>query len=293
MGFFDLFKKKENSYSNCKVCNEQILPEFEICYSCKLKDGSQNSVNNNNTREVKLYHDNGELKTHGNVDNDNKPHGNIKEWFSNGVLFKDHNFNHGVPHGSCKTFHENGNIFQDYNFEYGVEHGVMNQYYENGGKDIIATFKNGKEHGLKEQFYPSGKLETRANFVDGLIEGVHIYLSEDGEVIEEKIMQKGLDISQEIMGLMMGNNMEHMNKANIIKDGEQVLEPGEFSQKMYDYYKSNNLHVDSAHVSALNSLLEDGKIDEDFYNLSMGGLGQIDIDEEALKEKMIKKRSNS
>ena len=48
MGFFDLFKKKENSYSNCKVCNEQILPEFEICYSCKLKDGSQNSVNNNN-----------------------------------------------------------------------------------------------------------------------------------------------------------------------------------------------------------------------------------------------------
>ena len=56
MGFFDLFKKKENSYSNCKVCNEQILPEFEICYSCKLKDGSQNSVNNNNIRKVmKIY----------------------------------------------------------------------------------------------------------------------------------------------------------------------------------------------------------------------------------------------
>ena len=91
----------------------------------------------------------------------------------------------------------------------------------------------------------------------------------------------------------MGNNMEHMNKANIIKDGEQVLEPGEFSQKMYDYYKSNNLHVDSADVAALNSLLKDGKIDEDFYNFSMGNLGQIEIDMEALKEKMIKKRSNS
>ena len=71
------------------------------------------------------------------------------------------------------------------------------------------------------------------------MEGVHIYLAEDGEVIEEKIMQKGLDITMEIMQLMMDNDGEHMIKAGVIKDGPQEFTPGQMSQIMYDYYKKH------------------------------------------------------
>ena len=129
-------------------------------------------------------------------------------------------------------------------------------------------------HGLKEQYFSSGNLETRTTYENGLIEGLHIFLSKDGEVIEEKIMQKGLDITMELFMLMAENNSEHMVKAGLIKDGVQKYEPGEFSQKMYEYYKVNNLKVESNQVSALKEMLKEGSIEKDFYDMSMSALGQ-------------------
>jgi uncharacterized protein len=225
------------------------------------------------TKEVKLYHDNGQLRTEATLDSNGKPHGNCKEWYPNGNIYKDQNFKHGVPHGSMKEYFDNGNIRQEYNFKNGQHHGISNEFYEDGSKNIIATFKDGKEHGMKEQYYPSGNLETRTTYVDGMIEGVYIYLKEDGEVIEEKIMQKGLDITAELMQLMIKNNSEHMLKSGLLKDGAQ--DKGELLQNIYEYYKSNNLKVESAQVSALNQLYKDGKIDKEFYDISMAGLGQV------------------
>ena len=226
------------------------------------------------TKEVKLYHDNGELRTQATLDVNDNPHGSCKEWYPSGNIFKDQNFKHGVPHGSMKEYFDNGNLRIEYNYKDGNQHGKNNQYFEDGSKDIVAIFKDGKEHGLKEQYYASGNLETRTTYVDGLIEGVHIYLKEDGEVIEEKIMQKGLDITMELMQLMMENDAEHMLKSGFIKDGVQETEPGQASQELYDYYKSNDLRVESVQVSSLNKLYKEGKITKDFYDMSMSALGQ-------------------
>lgn len=53
--------------------------------------------------------------------------------------------------------------------------------------------------------------------------------------------------------------------------------------------KKNNLSVDSAVVSALNQLLKEGKIDKDFYDLSISGLGQnLNIDIDNIKTKQVK-----
>ena len=226
------------------------------------------------TKDVKLYHDNGKLRTLATLDEDEKPHGNCKEWYPSGNIFKNQNFKHGTPHGSFKEYFENGNLWKEYNFINGKEHGKNNQFYEDGKKDIVGNFINGKMHGLKEQYFSSGNLETRTTYENGLIEGLHIFLSKDGEVIEEKIMQKGLDITMELFMLMAENNSEHMIKAGLIKDGVQKYEPGEFSQKMYEYYKANNLKVESNQVTALNEMLKEGSIDKDFYDMSMSALGQ-------------------
>ena len=244
----------------------------------------------NKNKEITLYHDNGQLQTKATLDSNGKPHGNCKEWYSNGKIFKDQNFKNGVPHGSFKTYFKNGNIWQDYNFKNGEQHGVNNEYYENGGKNIISNFKDGTLHGLKEQYYVSGNLETRTTYENGMIEGVHLYLDEDGEVIEEKIMQKGLDITMELMQLMMENDAEHMVNAGLIKDGRQEFKPGELSQVIYDYCKKNKLKVESSQVSVLNKMLAEGKIDKDFYDLSMSALGQNDIDGDELIKKMSDKK---
>ena len=262
-----------------------------ISKKTKKKNTSKALKKINNNKEIILYHDNGQLKTKATLDSNGEHHGNGKEWYSNGKIFKDQNFKNGVPHGSFKTYFKNGNIWQDYNFKNGEQHGVNNEYYENGGKNIISNFKDGKLHGLREQYYISGNLETRTTYENGMIEGVHLYLDEDGEVIEEKIMQKGLDVTMELMQLMMENDAEHMVKAGLIKDGPQELKPGELSQVIYDYCKKNKLKVESTQVSVLNKMLAEGKIDKDFYDLSMSALGQNDIDKDEIVNRISKKNS--
>lgn len=142
-----------------------------------------------------------------------------------------------VPDGNHKQYYENRDIQLDFNYKDGVQHGVQKEFYKGGQISLIANYKNGKPHGLREQYYPSGNLETRAKYVTGLIEGVYIYLKDNGDVIEEKIMSKGIDITLQLMTLMMEG--DRMIKSGVIKDGAQNPKPGETSQKMYEYYLAN------------------------------------------------------
>jgi len=282
MGIFDfLFGKKKTSLkSDDKLPlkpEKKTISKTKKKTISKLKDKKVSNSNKRNkvdTHELVLYHDNGNIRTKAILDTYDKPHGNCKEWYASGKIFKDQNFKHGIPHGSSKEYFENGNLRIEYNFKDGVQHGLNNNYYEDGTNDIIANFKNGKEHGMKEQYYPSGALETRSYYIDGKMEGVHIYLDEKGEVIEEKIMQKGLDITNESMELVM-LDPDHMMKSGIVKDGAQEFKPGEMLQKIYDYCKANNLRVESIQVSVLKEMYKDGKISKEFYDISMQGLGQI------------------
>ena len=228
------------------------------------------------TKEVKNYHDNEKIYQQATLDFNDNPHGNCKEWYPSGNIFKDQNFKHGIPDGSMKEYFENGNLRIEYNYKNGNQHGINNQYYEDGSNDIIDNFKDGKRHGIREQYYPSGNLETRTTFVDGLMEGVHMHLTEDSEIIEEKIIQKGLDITTELMGLMIENEYKHMIKAGLFEASKETLDGAagneQFLKTMYDYYKSNNLRVNSAQALALDNLYEKGEIESDFYDMSMASL---------------------
>ena len=50
-------------------------------------------------------------------------------------------------------------------------------------------------------------------------------------------------ITTELLELMLQNDAQHMINACLLKDGKQKFNEEELSQKMYDYYKRNNLKV--------------------------------------------------
>ena len=257
----------DSLFKRYKEINNDMQKEADNSQNFK-KDDKQNIY-----QPFTRHHSNGNKKSTGYLNSDGKLEGNCKEYYENGNIFKDGNYKNGIPDGNQKEYFENGDLKLDFNYEDGVQHGIQKEFYEGGNPNIIAHYNLGNLHGLREQYYPSGKIETRNTYDDGMMEGVHIYLKEDGVVIEEKIMQKGLDITMELMGLMTENNSEHMLKADAIKGSR--MQPGEFFQKIYDYYKSKNLRVESAQVSALNQLYKEGKIAKEFYDTSMIALGQV------------------
>lgn len=218
MGLYEFFKRKVGQYE----------PE----------------TSNNELQQILRYHENGNLKIQATVDVDGKIHGNCKEWFLNGIISIDQSFNHGTPHGTNKNYFENGNLFIESNYNNGVREGKFCEYYENGMLNIITNFKDGKEHGLREQYFPNGNLELRANHIADKLEGVKILLDENGEVIDERIMHEGINITEELMVFMTENDCHHMVKAGIINDeSQEEFKPGELSQKIYDYYKINNFEI--------------------------------------------------
>jgi len=254
----------ENGELKSKVKPPAIKSSVNKTYKNKSeKEGS--------TEKVKFYHDNGKLRTEATLDTNGKPHGNCKEWYPNGNIFKDQNFKHGVPNGSMLSYFENGNIKKEENFIDGQWNGFIKEFYEDGSRNIIESFKDGKSHGIKEQYYPSGNLEFRANYEDGLLEGVSVYLQDNGDIIEEKIMQHHINITNELMQLMLENNGEHLSKAGLDGDGYSGKSLGDIYLEVYQYYKKNNLRVENSMSEKsllfdLDISLHSGKISQEQYN---------------------------
>lgn len=220
MGIFNFFRKKEVSEIKPVTTKEE-------------------------TKQIIRYHENGKLKIQGTLDADGEIHGNMKERYSNGIISKDQNFNHGIPHGTIKNYFENGKLFQERNFNNGLEDGKSYEYYENGVLNMMKNFKEGKEHGLQEQYYPNGNLEFRATFEEGKLEGVKLLLDENGEVLENTIFQEGLEITNELTALMLENDSYHLRNAILVADGVYDNKTYDLTQIIYDYYKFNNLRVEN------------------------------------------------
>lgn len=196
------------------------------------------------TKQIIEYHENGKLKIQGTVDAEGEFHGNYKEWYENGKISKDENYNHGTLQGSTKYYFENGKLFQEVYFNNGVSDGKKYEYYDNGVLSLLNNHREGIEHGLQEQYYPNGNLEYRATFFNGKLEGVRIFVDENGQVLEEMIFKEGYDITNELMAVMLDNDCYHMIKAGLVTDSVQEFKPGELLQNIYDYYKINNLDVE-------------------------------------------------
>ena len=196
----DLFESIKNESSDSAIeLRKKIVGDMPLNLidrptdiTVEKDEVSNTSSDKSKTKEVIEYHDNGKLLKKGILDIDEKPHGNFKFWFPSGNIQMDGNFIHGVNHGSYKEYFENGNLHKEFNYKNGEQHGINNEYYEDGNKNIVCNFNEGELHGLKEQFYPSGNIETSTTYNNG-IQHAHIYLSEDGDVIDSGMFNNGLD----------------------------------------------------------------------------------------------------
>ena len=270
----DLFESMKNESSDSAIeLRKKIVGDMPLNLidrptdiTVEKDEVSNTSSDKSKTKEVIEYHDNGKLLKKGILDIDEKPHGNFKFWFPSGNIQMDGNFIHGVNHGSYKEYFENGNLHKEFNYKNGEQHGINNEYYEDGNKNIVCNFNEGELHGLREQYYPSGSLEMRTTYNKGIKEGVHTYLDEQGEIIEQKVMKDGLDIMPQLIKLVY-NGDEIMQ--SLFTDESEKVEKWTMAQRMYDYVKNNNLNVESSEVLALNKLFKEGKITKEFYDMSM------------------------
>jgi len=139
-----------------------------------------------------------------------KKNGIEKEYYHNGDLKSEVNYDNGKKHGPTKIYHENGKIALEGEFNAGKRYGIMTSYHENGGKsaqleyNILgletgesfewyeggqlkghqSSYSRGEANGVFTHFYPNGQMSIRGKASRGKIDGELEEWDENGNLIK-------------------------------------------------------------------------------------------------------------
>jgi len=85
-----------------------------------------------------------------------------------------------------KEYWDNGKLQSELNYENGKLNGTSTWYYENGKKEQQAFYKDNKLEGAMSRWYPDGTLESRILYKDGKLEGTALTFDEEGNKATEE-----------------------------------------------------------------------------------------------------------
>ena len=118
--------------------------------------------------------------------------GIYKEYFEDGILKRESNYNLGVLQGRERKFFENGKLSEDLNYNLGNLNGVRNVYWINGMMKEINNFKNGILVGETTYFYSNGKLRKTISFdLQGRKDGLWTSYDSEGIITKQTEFDKG------------------------------------------------------------------------------------------------------
>jgi antitoxin component YwqK of YwqJK toxin-antitoxin module len=104
-------------------------------------------------------------------------------------LFSD---NHYEANGRYREFYPNGQVFVEGQYNRGRQDGEWTYYYDNGKLNRKATFNNGKPEGPREIFRADGTLMAKRNFAEGQRDGEWVTYDPTGKnPVAEEHYNKG------------------------------------------------------------------------------------------------------
>lgn len=92
-----------------------------------------------------------------------------QEYDEDGKLMKIATYNNvGSPHGDVKEFYKNGVVKRHIQYINGVMQGKFLTFYPDGSQRIVATFQNGGCHGDYDEFNPDGQKIKHCHYNEGV-----------------------------------------------------------------------------------------------------------------------------
>lgn len=115
-----------------------------------------------------------------------------KKYWPNGHLRSEITYMMGKPHGPYKIYYQGGNSEEQGTWDDGVNTGEFKRYYENGQLRQHFFFNGlGKRNGTQYYFHENGQPAVVVEIVNGMESGTMKRFNDQGQLIEEKIFEKG------------------------------------------------------------------------------------------------------
>ncbi|MDB2321641.1 SH3 domain-containing protein [Flavobacteriaceae bacterium] len=172
-----------SKYSNSKLfsikTNKKLLrfSNGAVHMELEYKDGSRDILNG----PFKEYFEDGKIKTEGFYEN-NKWHGLIKDYNSDGLLIAEAMMRNGIENGEDISYHNNGNLKQKATKENGILNGLVEVYNEDGILSMDQVYKNGEATGKYRQYFIDGTISHEGQKQNNEFSGLLKAFFETGEL---------------------------------------------------------------------------------------------------------------
>lgn len=165
----------------------EYYPDGKLKVSAMYRNDSPEGIRReykpDGTLEKSVLYHNGLVAGEGNVLDDGNKDGHWKEFFTDGSLKAEGNYEDGKPVGEWKYYHLNSKVEQSGKFnKQGKPDGRWKWYYEDGKLLREENYHNGLRDGLLSEYDEDGKLIQEGEFVNGEEDGPWIYLTGDDYV---------------------------------------------------------------------------------------------------------------
>ncbi len=179
----DLVQTEAAEIQKLEVQNE-YYPDGKIKISAMFRNGIPEGIKreysaDGNIEKAYLYQ-NGLIIGEGIVKDDGNREGYWKDFYPDGSLKAEGNYENGKQTGIWKYYHQNGKIEQTGKFsKQGKLDGTWKWYFDSGQLLKEESYRNGARDGLSTEYDETGKVIEEGEFVDGNEDGPWFELTGD------------------------------------------------------------------------------------------------------------------
>jgi uncharacterized protein len=182
-----------------------------------------------------VYNDNGLLISEGIVDEAGNRNGKWKDYYSNGKVFAEGQYNDNRKTGIWKFYNNSGKVEQTGSYNNGRPDGLWQWYYDDNILLREEEYFQGKRDGSYTEYSPTGEIITQGQYSDGEKNGEWKYKSGDN-----------MEVGKYILGLRDGIWKSYYpedklkSKGNFVQgnpNGQQVIYYSDGRIKEEQYYE--------------------------------------------------------
>lgn len=161
INFIDALGKKQRKW----IVFGKTKPN--TCYTPDAKVEEGNYTDNKKVGKWKEYYCNGNMKN--NIEfNNGRPDGYAIMYNENGKISEEGTWKNNRWVGAYKLYYENGNVQHEFNFNaQGKREGSQTYRYDDGSVMISGNWVGGKENGTVTEYYPDGSVKKTVNYNNG------------------------------------------------------------------------------------------------------------------------------
>ena len=203
-----------------------------------------------------FYHENGKIKSKGELNSDGKKTGPWEFYYNNGILSEKTTYVNNEAEGKCTIWFDNGNLSSERNYKHGLFDGEVKYYFYNGLIRSVQNYKEGKQNGVQKSYKSTGELDFVLHFTNGVQDQDATYYHLNGKIAS---------VTQAKDNKAEGSYKKFDEKGTLILQGSYVNDKRSGDWKSFfssGKLKSNYTYIDGLLEGEYKEYFENGKLNE-------------------------------